>query len=300
MSDNTDAGTTYSDDGPNSAPADSFSYDLGAGPTSSALDGEARFSARITEADGSGHDVTISVYQLQNGETFVRLPHGYKVSQLTIGQMVGDGYANIWTDSGSTSTVVCFVAGCGIATPDGPRPVEELRVGDLVETLDNGPQPIRWHHRWRVRVGARTAPVRIGAGALGPGVPRRDLLVSPQHRIMVRSAIAARMFGVPEVLVAAKKLTGLPGVAQDGGASHVTYAHFMCARHEIVFANGAPAETLYPGPEARKVLAGLLDGVPQATGTGAPVRALTCGRKAQRLAERHARNGKPLVAACGL
>ena len=97
-------------------------------------------------------------------------------------------------------------------------PVERLEIGDLIDTKDHGPREICW-------IGSRTltkselvatpkiCPVRIKAGALGRGVPQRDLVVSPQHRILVRSAIAERMFGNPEVLVAAKHLLALEGIS---------------------------------------------------------------------------------------
>lgn len=297
MSDNTVSGITYDDDGPHGNPADTFTYDLGGGTVTSALDGQARFDGSVRDAGGTYHHVTLSVYQLQNGDTFVRLPHGHTINQLAIRAMVGDGYGNIKTGASSTSTVVCFVAGALIATPEGPRPVESLRVGDRVLTLDNGAQCVRWHHRWTTRTTERTAPVRILAGALGQDMPDTDLRVSPQHRMLIRSAIVRRMFGVGEVLVPAKGLIGNPGVAQDFGQDRVDYVHFMCDRHEIVLANGAPTETLYPGPEARKVLVGLLHGTAPADGGTAPARILPKGRQARHLAARHAKNGKPLIEA---
>jgi hypothetical protein len=157
------------------------------------------------------------------------------------------------------SGIICFAAGTRIATPDGPLPVERLRPGDLVLTRDRGPQPIRW-------AGGRTLtarqlaanpalrPIRIAAGALGPGTPERNLLVSPQHRILIRSKRAARRLGAWEVLVPAKKLLGLPGVAVAPEVAPVTYHHLLLDRHDILFANGAPAESLYPGPMALRVL----------------------------------------------
>lgn len=154
---------------------------------------------------------------------------------------------------------LCFTPGTQIDTPQGPRPVEDLAPGDLVTTRDRGAQPLIWVGR-RVLDGAalarnpRLVPVRIAAHALGPGLPGCDLCVSPQHRILLRSRIAERMFGLDEVLVPAICLLSLPGVTRDSQAAGVTYLHLMCERHEILTANGAPAESLLPGPRA---LAGL-------------------------------------------
>ena len=123
---------------------------------------------------------------------------------LTFGPIVDNG-ANI-----PVNTVVpCFTSGTQIETPNGPRAVETLSVGDEVLTLDHGPQHIRWigtRHLSRDDLIAKhkLLPVRIKAGALGNGLPHRDLLVSPQHRMLVRSAIAVRMFDAKEVLVPAR------------------------------------------------------------------------------------------------
>lgn len=311
MSDNTHKNITYSDDGPNNAPADTFTYDTGSGTTVSALDGEALFRATYHDENRTQQSTTIRVFQLQNGDTFVGLPDGVKIQDLTIGKMVSDGYNGINSDNSSSATIVCFTADTLIDTPDGPRPVQTLQLGDLVTTMDNGAQPVRWHHCWQVQTTRKTAPVRIKAGALGDGVPRRDLLVSPQHRIMVRSAIAARMFGAFEVLVPAKKLLGLPGISQDPQAQRVTYAHFMCDTHEVVFANGTPAETLYPGPQARRIVADSLactdlprwmrdetqDGAQHRAQDGQATpqaRQFPTGKQTRHMIARHTRNNKPL------
>lgn len=141
--------------------------------------------------------------------------------------------------------VVCFVRGTVVETPAGPRAIETLAEGDLVLTRDNGSRPIRW-------IGSRTvlgrgglAPVVIRAGALGND---RDLMVSQLHRMLLADWRAELMFGEPEVLVAAGHLAGGAGI-RIVELGEVDYFHMLFDRHEIVTANGAPAESFHPGEQ---------------------------------------------------
>ena len=253
ISENTDPGVAYNDDFGKTP--DTFTYDLGTGPITSGLDGEARFAAEVIRAGQTiSEPVEISVYQLQNGATFVRLPDGYKINQLTIQSMVSDGYDAIYTDSASTSTVVCFVEGTRLDTPLGPRRIETLMVGDQVLTEDRGAHPVIWCARWTVRATEKMAPVRIGAGALGQGLPSAPLEVSRQHRIYLVSPIAQRMFGATGALVAAHRLTALPDIRIGALGGKVGYVHIACQHHELIKANGVLAETLLTGPVACRVI----------------------------------------------
>ncbi|WP_052265300.1 Hint domain-containing protein [Ruegeria sp. ANG-R] len=172
------------------------------------------------------------------------------------GANAGEAYID---DIDVTANTVCFAAGTLIDTPIGPVPVETLRPADMVLTADNGSQPIRWINtrkfcKAQLEAATNLKPVIIRANALGKGYPASDLTVSRQHRIMVRSRIAERMFGCPEVLVPAVKLLDLPGVFVDAEADGVTYVHFLCDNHEVVFANGQPSETLLLGDQACETL----------------------------------------------
>lgn len=154
-------------------------------------------------------------------------------------------------------SVVCFGPDTLIKTSHGVVPVNELAVDDLVETVDHGLQPIRWIGVSRLSKedlskSPKLRPMRITAEALGPQCPVTDLIVSPQHRILVTSPIAERMFGTEEILLPAVKLLPLDGVNVVEQSADVEYWHFMFDRHEIIWANGAPAESLYLGPEALK------------------------------------------------
>lgn len=147
--------------------------------------------------------------------------------------------------------IPCFTPGTLIATPRGERRVEELEVGDRVITRDNGIQEIRWVGR-RSLSGAELAraahlqPVLIRRGALGHGLPERDMLVSPQHRVLVASDMTALYFEDREVLVAAKHLVGRPGI-EAAAPQEVTYIHFMFDQHEVVLSDGAWTESFQPG-----------------------------------------------------
>ncbi len=156
--------------------------------------------------------------------------------------------------------VVCFARGTEIATRNGLVAIEDLAAGDPVITMDHGFRPIRWIGSRKLdaidlEMHPKLRPIRISAGALGNGLPEHDLHVSPQHRVLVRSRIAERMFGKREVLVPANKLLVLDGFEIDTQAENVEYFHMLFDEHEIVFSNGAPTESLFTGPEALKAVA---------------------------------------------
>ena len=146
--------------------------------------------------------------------------------------------------------VVCFASGTLIETPDGPRYVENLAVGDLVNTLDEGPQPIRWIGTRKIPGTGRNAPVRIKPGALGN---LRTLYVSPNHRMLVAGPAAELLFGQAEVLVAAKHLVNDNSI-RVVPRPQIEYVHFLFDRHQIVFAECCPAESLYPGPQTLDIV----------------------------------------------
>ncbi len=184
--------------------------------------------------------------------------------QSTVIGQAGAGDSLISTDNGGTYTVntdptpgsiPCLTAGTLVSTDLGPVPVEDLKPGQLLLLARGGNQPLlqilrRSLTARELRRNPKLYPVRICAGALGQGLPRRDLLVSRQHRMLVSSAIVKRMFGRSEVLVAAIRLTDLPGIYVDETVDSVTYFHLVLATHEVIIAEGAPTESLLMGQEA--------------------------------------------------
>ena len=146
--------------------------------------------------------------------------------------------------------IPCFTPGTQILTEHGPVTIEELAVGDLIVTRDHGLQPLRWIGQRDLSladliVQPQLQPVRIAAGALGAGLPTRNLLVSPQHRMLIEGARAELLFGDAEVLVAATHLTGLARVSQVL-TKGVCYIHLLFDTHELIEAEGAWTESFQP------------------------------------------------------
>ncbi len=149
------------------------------------------------------------------------------------------------------NVIPCFTPGSLILTETGEVDVADLAVGDRVLTRDSGWQEIRWIGRrdlTRAELVAepRFNPVRIAKGALGDGLPERDMLVSPQHRMLMTGARAELLFGEHEVLVAATHLVGMPGISRTY-PPQISYIHMLFDQHEIVRADGAWSESFQPG-----------------------------------------------------
>ena len=209
-----------------------------------------------------------------------------------------------------SSVVPCFTRGTLISTPSGPIAIEKLRTGAVVLTLDHGAQKLCWIgsrklNHVELTVSPKLRPIRVAAGSLGLGLPERDLLVSPQHRMLLNSAIAQRMFGSAEIFVPAKKLVGVPGITVDTELQSVEYFHLLFDQHEVVFAEGAPTESLFTGPEALKSIGAAASAeiaviFPEIEAAAyAPVLARDVpetGRQIKRLVARHCKNNKSLLA----
>ncbi|MCG7493499.1 Hint domain-containing protein [Thalassobius sp. Cn5-15] len=154
--------------------------------------------------------------------------------------------------------MVCFHGETQIATEAGSKAARDIAIGDLVWT-ENGLKPVRWVGRRRLEAAdleqdPTLRPVRISAGALGQGLPIRDLRVSRQHRMLVHSPVCERMFGAPSAMIAAVRLCDMGGVSIDEDTQEVDYVHLLFDAHEVVFAEGCPSESLLLGPQARLAL----------------------------------------------
>lgn len=149
--------------------------------------------------------------------------------------------------------VVCFAAGTLILTPWGEVPIEALSKGDLVVTRDNGPKPIVWIGKRHVSAqelerNPRFKPIWISQSVTGGDAP---MIVSRQHGLLVQLEDGS------ETLVRAGHLARMRGgkARVMEGCRKVTYFHLMFEAHEILYANGGPAESFYPGANAFGALA---------------------------------------------
>ena len=172
---------------------------------------------------------------------------------------LGNSSSDIWVDGETFTYPVCLTAGTLVRTPRGAIPVETLREGDLVTTYDHGPRPLRWIGAQRfspaeLAANGNLQPVVISPGALGRGAPERQLAVSGQHRILAENKVVERMFGEEAVLGAACQFCGVEGIKRRSSLASVTYFALLFDKHEIICANGAPVESLYPGPMALEAL----------------------------------------------
>jgi len=157
--------------------------------------------------------------------------------------------------------ITCFAAGTLIDTPEGPVRIERLSIGDRVICGDGVARPVRWRSRRvlsadELRRRPAFRPVRIRRGAFGADLPQADLVVSPQHRIMIDDWRAEMLFGVDKVLVPAIHLVNDRDIVRDHDLDEVEYHHIMFDSHQIVISNGLESESFFPGETA---LAGVDD-----------------------------------------
>jgi hypothetical protein len=182
-----------------------------------------------TAGEGNG-----SYYVFLPSKLTGTLPTGTQTVHLSQG--LNDKAADNWA-LGSPGHAVCFMAGTAIATPSGEVVVEALKAGDLVSLSDGRVAPISWLGIQTVSTiftdKLRTSPIRIKAGALAEGLPARDLLISPDHAILLDGA-----------LVHAGALVNGATITRETDTPAVfTYYHVEVADHSLVLAEGVAAET---------------------------------------------------------
>lgn len=149
------------------------------------------------------------------------------------------------TDSFTDFDSICFAARTMIATPDGSRAVESLRIGDTVLRAEGGTAQVRWIGRQTLRPwlgGADKARlVRIAAGALGDGLPQGDLCVTADHALVIDG-----------LLINAGALVNGTSITQERVTRDCTVYHIETEDHDVILAQGVPAETFidYVGRQA--------------------------------------------------
>ena len=232
---------------------------------------------------------------------------------LTITALGSGAFASTITSLPPSDFVPCFADGTTLWTKDGDKLVEDLRPGDQLISCPGNDFPTELATLLRVfrrrlskidlTANSKLRPIRILSGSLGEGLPKRDLLVSRQHKMLVRSKIAQRMFGSTEVLIPAIKLTELPGIFIEERIDSVEYFHLLFDEHKIIYAEGAPTESLYTGPEAvagisPEARAEILELFPEIINLNykpKPARFIPSNKQQKQLLFRHARNCKPLL-----
>ena len=139
----------------------------------------------------------------------------------------------------------CFLTGTRLLTDKGDRAVEDLKIGDLVQTSDGTLEPVKWIGRQtcdpkQVRYPLRSYPILIKAGALGSRLPYRDLRVSPDHALVVEG-----------VLINAGALVNRTSIIQTTPTETFTYYHVELDKHALLVAEGTAAESYLPQKEDR-------------------------------------------------
>ncbi|MAQ83310.1 MAG: hypothetical protein CMH12_08765 [Maritimibacter sp.] len=210
--------------------------------------------------DQNGDDFGDGTYTLKETDGDCGAPSVYEITYLDRNGDEKTIHLQAHIDHGDKATIgidfvdapICFAGGTEILVKGGVKRVEDLQPGDMVLTKDSGFQPLQWIANRRIGAselarGGNLRPIRIRAGALGENMPERDLLVSPQHRMLVSDWRCEALFGETEMLVPAKALVNDSTVTVEYDADEVVYYHFMFAQHEIVYANGVESESFHPG-----------------------------------------------------
>ncbi|MEY8097471.1 Hint domain-containing protein [Falsihalocynthiibacter sp. S25ZX9] len=225
---------------------------------------EAEFQFQVQDPDGNNYTIIAmnirepgdaNTYGTIEGLAFIGPvggfpPVGVPLTVISASEGPTPGVTN-YEDYASPA---CFTPKTLIETASGPRAIETLSSGDLVETLDHGLKPLRWKgevnfSRDELALYPVFEPVLIQKGALGNGVPKRDLLVSPQHRVLISDWRAELFYGEDEVLVAAKHLVNGTTISRHLPTDGVTYIHLLFDNHEVIFSEGLPSESFLPGAE---------------------------------------------------
>lgn len=216
---------------------------------------EAEYALEITDGTDTWQVVAFNIansspgYATNEGLAFIGGPGGFPpvgVPLTVSANFEGPVFAAV-----DYATPICMAAGTRVATPLGLRPVEQISVGDLVYTRDDGMRMVHWHGHRRVACKAAFAPVHFDVGAIGNNRPLR---LSQQHRVLVEGWRAELHFGASEVLVPAVHLVNDHSIRliHDG---HVTYHHLLLDKHCVLDTEGAWTESFYPGASALRSLA---------------------------------------------
>ncbi|MBU6449615.1 MAG: Hint domain-containing protein [Rhodospirillales bacterium] len=170
---------------------------------------------------------------------FSKNPYLWSGTKLDLNASTGPNDQNDanWNLNTGSAVCYCFLAGTAVATPDGEVAVETLKTGDMVVLSDGRIAPVSWLGVQTVSTRfadpLRVLPVRIQAGALADGLPKRDLLMSPDHAVMLHG-----------LLVQAGAMVNNISITREPAMPELfRYYHVEVADHSFILAEGVPAET---------------------------------------------------------
>jgi hypothetical protein len=149
-----------------------------------------------------------------------------------------------WCDSdGDHHGHHCFLKGTKIRTVEGERNIEDLAISDLVSTMFGGLRPVKWVGRYPFKKSDPSKPwvkdalpVRIARSALAPNIPHADLYVTAGHCMLVDGVLAPAEMLINGTTIARHEPAGCEGLE---------YFHIKLEAHDVIYAEGAPAETLF-------------------------------------------------------
>ncbi|NET48915.1 MAG: Hint domain-containing protein, partial [Merismopedia sp. SIO2A8] len=199
------------------------------------------FTTTSFEAGGYQLQVEAGTYQV----TFSGDLDGDSNIDEPVTQQVTIGSQNVKLDVVSGTVIECFLAGTRILTDRGEVPVEELHMGDRVQTADGTLEPIKWIGKQtiqpnQVKNPLRGYPILIKAGALGDGLPYRALYTSPDHALLVEG-----------LLINAGALVNGVSILKTTPTEPFTYYHIELHQHSLLVAEGTAAESYLPQRESR-------------------------------------------------
>ncbi len=199
----------------------------------SLTDGLQSWQVTLIEVDGTRARLLMFLGEMPPAQTDLWVTHAHLAARRT---------PNLVTPE--EAGVLCFTPGTLLRSASGAVRIDDLQLGMMIQTRDNGLQPVLWTGSQRLSGGRLYAvphlrPVRFRSAD-------GDLVVSPGHRMLVQGRAARVLYNTDEVLVAASDLIDGTMVVRDREARRVTYVHLLMEGHQVVWANGMLAETLYP------------------------------------------------------
>lgn len=247
--------------------------------TNNAVGDDADQIGTVTDMDGnliaSGQIYVALYYEIQSPTGGISYLEVIEVNGVAVGFLVstpleaGVNYTEV--DSGNVHTydddpatgdtrllysqlesVPCFYQGTTLMTAEGDQPVDWIRPGDRVMTKDHGFQPVLWVGRTtfsarKLETTPELRPIRIAAQSIDAETPAQDLLLPPEHRVLLKSYQVELLFGTDEVFAPIKAIANGGAIAQFLPQYEISYYHILFQNHEIVLAEGLWVESFFPG-----------------------------------------------------